>query len=1190
MRQGFPLGVVLLTGWAVIGWDTAGAATDWRANRLTPLTKITVGPADNFEATVARDDGSIYFTQSRNLIPQIYRQDPAGDRAEPLLDEGADAKDPALAPGAERLAVTYFKEDAKGDVCLVPLDTTGAASKPPRCVTDSEGFERSPFWIGSDQLGYLTRPALGAPWRLVAHDLASGETTELHRGNPSGPAASPDGRYIAFNESMGDDRGPGLRLFDRQTGELIDPAPMDLPGITGFVAFGPDGRSLYLARYLNDTSLDQVIDGSDHSVIFRVPVRRLLEAEAPILPEQLTSVRQNCTFPTLSDSRLYMTCAFEGSLDVYAVPQTGTVPQAWGQAKLWEAHRVARTHEARLLLLNTLRYRHDLRGITLIERLLSHHLEIGEVRAALYYVGQIQDRLAENKPVEQPRLQAFYRILAGMLRIRAEKLEQPEGIITARFRQRLAEIRDRVLAELPALADRSTLMAFFEAYVDFEQADAPEALQHLETVSLDGSLFPMERYLVFKLYRMLLEDDDPERLLSLYPAMYNALALPLEARLYYGFNYLRLLARVEREDVPSRRAQIQADLEAIQDPAVAELFVNELDVIELAQRTETSAQAESFRALTGRLKQSRDNVLLRKVMHVRAIQVLGEANQFRFMELLSRHWVTTTNIDEMAFVPVAEQYASITVNKAYGMLVEGAPERAYPTFYSAIRQTNDLEAHYQFVTLGLDPTLDRRDNLERSYAILRDQGLLGDNGHYVKALRALIEADPGDAQGYRAALETAAAELEKLQSRGLSPAIKELLQGYVDHEMLRLTQDRYALDTALFEQAHHHYMLALDLGFDNGRVLAATYENLGWLHFRVRNYALAAGFLRDRLELPFADAQDERSARWMAARAFFFNQETEAAKGQAEEALALAQEADVASVAPFREKAAFYALQAEAWDEAIRHYERLLNDQAATLSAINRAKAELGLGYARVQRAEPEAARGSLQAVLEQVPDLEPQPASNQRLIPFQPRRLELLSLGLLAGLATDPAERAELLARRIQILEAIKGEAETFAYQETDRLAFIVKAQQQRAAAFESLGRMDALQDAAVGFLETARRWSKAADDPAGPVIHRSLVNYLALGVSHPQLEAPGWLDDQVEAAREALRNAPYAAPAVIAKEAELGLLWSAYRARRGEGRFEANAVLRRDRVAGLAADQPDRHATLKQLAAGLEQAVAGP
>lgn len=1160
LQQAWPLAALIL----VIPFTAPSAATDWAANRLISLDKVTVGPADNFEATIAPDGSLLYFTQARNQIPHVYRQGTDSALAEPLLGGEIDTKDPALQPNGKHLAVTSLRYDARGDICLVALHDTARL----QCLTEPGAYEREPFWLDNTRLGYLQRASADAPWQLVVRNIAAGTTEVLHEGRLSAPSAAPGGRLIAFNEIMAGTERPRLRFYQPATQRLLTPPRFDLPGLTGFTAFATDGETLYFSHYLNDTSLDQRIDGSDHSVIFRIAVDTLLDAEQPPLPEQLTSVAQNCNFPQLTQAHLYLTCAFEGSLDIYRLPRSGAVPADWNRDKLWHAHRVARSHEDRLLLLNTLRFRGQADSRAMLERMLSHHLEIGEYSAGRYYVGQLRDHYRQHGQAE---LAAFYSLLEGLLDIRAAQLELPEGVVTAALRERLAAQR----ATIAASAAPARWRALMQAYLDFAGNQPARIDTRLSRADLANEQLPMARYLHFELYRLWLHKTDPERLLALYPLMYDAAVLSHQARLHYAVDYLRLLAR-QTPQPDSRRAALNTALARLEHSKIRALFQAELNALAVADDRDEAAQNQATSALLEQLKAHRDAILLRNAMHIRAIQILGRAEQFAKMELLSRHWLLTTSIREMAFPHVAEQYSLITLDKAYGMWAEGESLRAFNTFYSAIRQTNDLEAVYQLVRLGLAPRQDLQARLERAITQLEREQLLGQNRAYVNALRLLLTTDAATAEDN---LSEAIDLLQGMTVKGLNPAVKDLLLGYAYHRQLARQQQRYRYDKALFQKAHRHYMLALDLGFDNGRIKAAVWENLARLHFRVHNHALAADFYRERTRLPFLDNADEARVRLAYARALFYVDASEAAWQQAQTALQLATATDSLARGYFLDRAALYALSAQHYQEAIALYDRLLAT-AEPLSPANRAKAHLARGYCHLELGQTDQATADLEQARALNGQLELMPASTERLVAFSPQRQQLIALGLLAQASGAPLEQAKLRQQRMQILQAMDNrQLEALAIENADRLAWLAKDAQQRALALEQAGQPKPAGEAMQAGLDAALDWVKATDNPAGPVIYHSLANYLSFAISHPQLELRHRrLDQALKATRKALTDGPLVAPISRYRDLTLALLWDRYRG-------DEQTHLTTPSAQTLAEEAPDLYAELKALAKGLTQ-----
>ncbi|MBU0675611.1 MAG: hypothetical protein KJ950_13295 [Proteobacteria bacterium] len=1149
-------------------------AVNWRENRLTPLTRLTVGPWDNFEGTVSPEDTALFYVRQSNQVPKIYRRELLRTDEKLLSSLDGDAKDPVLDGEGGRLAITFFGRDAQGDVCVVTL-ADGSLD----CLTTSETVDEAPFWIDDDHLGFLSRVATEPVWQLISYDLTARSSTVLYRGMISAPVASPDMHFIFFNEAEAS--GVSIHGLDLIKGTTLIPPPFDLPGITGFMAFFRGGRDLYFNHYLNDTNGDQVIDGSDHSVAYRISVDQWLSATDPILPEQLTAVDTNCKFPAVTSSNLYLTCAFGGSLDIYRLPLTGAVPPEWIESQLWEAHEAARSYEERLLILNTLRYRHGLGGTEMLERILSNHLEIGELSAASFYGEQLSTWYKEQGNED---LANFHQVLNLILKVRSAKRKVPVGLVTARFEHQVAETRQKI----SGVQGRVNLIALAEAYLAEELDDHAGAQAALKKMDLVGAMLPMERYLTIELYRRILDGDAPAQLLELYPLVFNAPEMSLATRLYYAFLYLENLERVE-VDPAKRIAKLGGQIERAGDSPIADLLRSEGLSVQLGQAEDQKEQTIIFKELSILLKANQDNLLVRRAMHTRAIRILGEAGRFQFMELLSRHWLMTTPMVQMEFYHVARQYALITMGKGYGLLAEGEPAKAYATFYSAIRQTNDLEAHYQFVRLGLDPSLEKRENLDKSYPLLEQEGLIGGNRNYVAALRLVIEGG-ADSKEQDAIFDKALDLLGNMDMEGLNPGMWHLLMGAINHRKLRDSVSGYRYDKELFQKAHYHFMMAYDQARGNERILASVWDNLGRLHFEVRNYALSATFFEQRMHLQFSDPGTEGATRWAYARSLFFINDMTGAQVQAEAALAAARLVEGTDPTPFLEKAAFHAMQAGAYASAAKRYEELLNDPEH-LTGVNRAKALLAYGFSLKQLGEIGKARGVLTALLEITADLRGEPVNAERLIGFFPERLEVLANGFLAGLVEDPKEQAAYRLQRVAYWEQMAGRASELAMDESGLLSALAKDAQLSAIGLEKAGEIEQSAEAMDRSLAAALALVKETGDPNGPVIFRVLVNYLSMGLTHPEAYAqrnPARLGQACSETVQALKGLPYRPAVRVAQQAKLELLWTAYQdivlGMEGDPlKTRLERVMDELKIKGLQSTAPSLYHEIIELVAGL-------
>ncbi len=1159
------------------------AAQDWQNNRLSPLQKITVGPWDNFEASVSRDDQKIYFTRDRNQVPHIFQQQLSSINTEQLIGEQGDAKQPALSPDQTQLAFVFYGHDAQGDVCLQAIGQDEI-----RCITGKNSADSSPFWIGNSELGYLRRDGIDAKQNLVSYSLSDEKNQTIHSGIISSPNASNDGRYIIFNlmknitteASSTDKKTPRiLSVYDRQKQQLIQPPKMDLPGFTGTHTLSVDGQYLYFSHYLNDTNGDQRIDGNDHSILFRLPLLAWLSSREALLPEQLTAVDHNCNFPTLSEQSLYVTCAFEGSLDIYRLPLGGVVPPGWNEQQLEEAHLSARSHADRLLLINTLRYRFQEDDSNLLERLLSNHLEIGELTAAQYYLDQLATLYQTNKP----KLTALYHILHELLMVKSSKQRIPVGIVTARFTRLVSQARNNI----SKLEGTEYFQLYVDSYLDFELGKYSKALHTLKKIDLKQSMLPLERYLIFSLLSQLL-DAEPEQLIHYYSLMYSSTELNQEAKIHYAFNFLKLQQQLE-PDNKKRAIQLDQIMKSDLPEEINVLFKIEQSILIMLNTADQKQQTAAYKTLAKQLKNYRENHYLRKAAHIRAITQLGEAELFQFMELLSRHWLLTTHISEMEFVNTAQQYSIITMDKAYGILASGKPVKAYNTFYSAIRQTNDLEAHYHFITLGLNPVLNKQDNLAQAYELFEEKKLIGENRHYGTALKMVIQAQSAPKQAAKL-WQQALSELAQVQFSGVNPAMLDLLTGYIYHQQLLASKEGYNYDRLAYQKAHYHYMIALDLGRENHRIIASVYENAAWLQFDTGQYAYSADLFSQRFKLGFASNEAHLSVLWAAARASFYANDNQTAAQYSEQALTLAQQMRTRELNPFVEKAAFYAQQSEQYPTAIAHYQTLFNNDAR-LTGHNRSKVLLSYAFALMKNKEFEASRERLNELLSFSVGLSTEAASSTLLLPLISQRQQLLAYGFLANMATTAAEKIKYLQRRIAILESLKGDTEKLGYTEVERTAFLSKDYLKLALSFEKNGQFIQLRDATLKSLDTAMLWSIEFDDAAGPVIYHSLVNSLSLAISHADTfskTSPEVLTAQVTSTLDTFNSMTFRSPSIIVQHTKLQLLWHAYRAivlKQDKSLLgqRLNEVLEEKNVLVLGRTQPSSYEELKIISQNL-------
>ena len=1171
--------LLLLLG--ITAANTAPAADiDWRNNRILPLEKVTVGPTDNYQAVIDTDKDVIFYTRHQNLLSSLVKQSLTTGISSNLLPSDYDSKDPALSPNAQQLALTLFRFDALGDVCLLPLNETlkGKKEGELRCITKSGSREWQPFWVNNQTLGYLRHEISKSTTELVLHSLTDNTQQVLLSGQISAPAASADGKWIIYNRERTSAKQSGLYLYNLATKKEQGPIQLDLPGNSSFARFDSQQAFIYFSHYLNDTNNDQQIDAQDHSVLFRLPLAQALDTSKKHLPEQLTSVAQNCSFPTLTTQKLYMTCAFEGSLDNYRMPLTGQVPATWQATEINLAHAQAASYEARLLLLNTLRYRQQTTSPELLERLLSNHLALNEFTAASYYVQQLAEVYKG-----QVDLAEFFQNLTLLLQLQAKQRLQPQGLLTAEFRQQLQEEQKK----LATTTRNPQNLALFQAWISFlaqQPKAAQEALTKLKQQKNLQLVHPLQLYLQLEVSRQLLANQ-PLTLEALFAEALNLSKISTEARLFYAFQWLKIL---HNPSLALTSAQQQKRLQTMANQVIDErvkvLLLNEVDLLKLIAATEFEIERSYFTSISERLNPSKEDAQLRRLAHLRAIQLTGLAEKYNFMELMSRHWLTHTQISDPGFAQTAEYYASINLSRAYGSLQQQENMSALNTFYALIRQTSDPEAIYQLITLGLELDESLKPRMELLLNQVMAEGLIDRNDPLAATTLELLQNPAIKLER----LEELAKNLQGYQPKGLNRGAADLLTGSLYHRLLLKTQGGYSHNTHYYQQAHYHYMLGLDLAWNNPRSEAALLNNLGQLHLSVRNYGLASEFFTLRLQLPFITTEEQLLTHWQLAKSLFYSNRMRAASHQAELALTLSQQTSKADQLIALEKAGFYALQAENFPLALKHYQALLQTKA--LSGLNLTKAEFSLAYLNFKLGNQAPAEVGFKRVLEQLPSLSAAAFKVGDQPRFSPERLSLQSYGFLAQLAKSPEEKLNWLEKRMQLLTGLKIKDLRYGFDEENRLSQLIQAQLQAAVLLEKLQRPEQLAQQMQTNLASLGDWQKNGGSVISQPVLQSVYNYLVLAASYPDAFAkePKQLAELLKKIQKEWVVEPETPAYNQAQQLKLNLLTAGYKfglqQLTSQGlAAELEALKVGANWQGLAVTRPDLHQELQALAAGL-------
>lgn len=1164
--------------------------------RLLPLTKLTVGPDDQYDSAVSPDGRLLVFTHKADLASNLQAQDLQSGEVKDLLPPNADSQEPAFGLN-DQLAFTYFKFDARGDICFTTLSGTSPGlplktldTNSIRCLNRAasatvaagataqrNGFGRSnPFWASATELGFLERDISRQTSRIVIENINTGQQTIVAEGRLESPTMKPGGKYLAYSEQSDTDRR--LVLVE------LSPSPVgskpqvrsrqivrvDLPGISGFPAISNDERYLYFSHYLNDTNDDRSIDGNDNAVVFRAPIAQLLSSQTrlahpdrPILPEQLTSVETSCSFPKPAQDSVFLTCAFEGSLDIYRIPSTGIVPSDWDEARLENALQTSRTYQDRILLLNTLKRLQQKnpsleKTRVLDDRLLVNHLYADDTVAASWYLQKLEQTPETATPTRKDP--SFHSLLRLYLEGRGLKKAQPSETISREFQERILAL-DRKAARIEGEPRfRAIVRGLLHGFIHQEHESESfvqqiKKAQQSKQTKFNNKERPLERYFQFELERDIHQRGLPAslpRLIEAYRRMIAAPGLPDESRIYYAVALLEQLQTQEREQNQKleRTKQIAILEKASQGlpPSATALLKSEAVVLRLIDASDDKAKLGVYRELDALMSQTRGDYFLRKALYVRAIVNFARATEFKYLSLVATNWLKYTNQEDTEFAYAREVFSTASLDQAYSHLGKGNLALAGNFFYESLSFTDDLESHIGY--LRAMTQRGQRSAINERYKNLHQRRFVDDNMKFVEAMLILIDAE-STATGNRSAdTSSLDAAIEKLEamSQDRDSAVRHLVLGFCYMDKLLRTSTALDFDAELFQKSHRSLMLAFDLGRDNVRVKASALMNLGILHQRVQNHGLAARFFSLRKSLGFTSEEERARFEALYARSLGHSRHSDQAA------------AEIASLpkplltAPLLERQAFHSMNAGKYQDAARLYGELLSkvnskvsQEVRVMGDANLARIHLSYGYSLLKLKRPDEAKAALQQALVHVSGLKREPRGTSRATEFDPRRLQIIAYGFLSQVGSS-AERAAALEKRLALLDDASDlidDANAARIQALTRFAELVTPMDpvRAAHAMNEVSRLVGEYGEANGYV--------------GATVFKALTNTLAHAILHPaaysqsqsqmQSQAPSQAETKrlrsvVEACVRAYDAQKIAQPMLDYQKLKLRILWAGY------------------------------------------------
>ncbi len=310
--------------------------------RLALAQPVTFDAAIHLGPEVSGPAGLLLYVSDRGGNWDLWARPLAGGLAQVLTDGAGKDEQPAVSPGGQWVAFVSNQFDPHGDIYRLALQKTGLEDFQGARQLDRlprpQAADASPAWLSEDEILFSSQ--VEGLWRLFrarwperGAALGPGQARELSKREVRSPALAPASakgapRVLAFVAAGGE--GPSAVYISLLPDGRQELAPVRAsPGapIEGYPAWGAleeDGTAwLYYARYLDDTTLDGLLDTNDNPSLWRVRVA--LGASPQVLgpAEPLTEAGAYDVAPKPSPYGLYFTRQEGGQVSVYRLPLSG---------------------------------------------------------------------------------------------------------------------------------------------------------------------------------------------------------------------------------------------------------------------------------------------------------------------------------------------------------------------------------------------------------------------------------------------------------------------------------------------------------------------------------------------------------------------------------------------------------------------------------------------------------------------------------------------------------------------------------------------------------------------------------------------------------------------------------------------------------------------------------------------------
>jgi hypothetical protein len=1015
--------------------NPAASAKHGPSQGLIRPRRITIGDHNHFMGVLGPGARYIYYVTDEYNSYDLFIQSPLTSSGKPLFEAFGDIVWPAISPDGRELAYIRYEKEARGDACRRRIASNGKARNKREDCRETDEADLQIYWRHDGRLGVLMREELHGDHVLL--DGAFEKHPTRKDANVVGFALSPDDRWVAFVPLSKRREDIGVSFSNQISTEGIQirravPGAEDiaydpeLPGVSAYPSFSPDGSHLYFSQFLNDTNRDGRIDGDDNGVVFRVPFFGDGEQPELGLPQQLTNARWNCHYPSVRQEAMAVTCGIEGNLHIYILPPSGAVPAEWDQARIAaQAEKVQNPWNALLLRQHLLVAANDaderseeLKALTRL------HLGLREFEAAIHYA-ELRKKLLESSGVADP----WSELMILYARHRRADRGLSQGVLSEEF------VRESMAAGAAAEAiDReqspnvAALRSLVLARIRGDAGDKEGAAEQLASVELNGvddeSVVDFAQQELDRFYG-LLADYETRLRRSKEAALHPASSVTQSLR--HSRAFLDLLQRGRPKE--ERLGRLVEAREAVPEESRLAMALD----LEIALHALTPENAVAVEEEIVRLYTSTNNAHVRRYIVVSALRASQREGVESLQQSLTERWVESIDSGDPERETSTALYEIVVMERAYGAFSSGDFETAAEYFDRARRITGSPAAHAGWIDsqLALGAT-DVRGAYKRYFREDPD----GPPAYHAPGNREFVEAyilarDLGSIER-NAELSKTVDRVQELLRRAIEEdphqAVVHLLLAHALHHRGMRVGSREDTSSAV-----RHYFLAEDLAARRPRVRAPVHAGMALAQASLGNHRRALRDYEARFELPFTSKEEEIGLLIAYARSLFHVNQKPRAIQVLRVALLLADETE--ELGRFQplvlDRLALYELDAGEMDAALETHSNLaqsLDSHPEVDSAVNEVKTKARLAAAHLAADHPAEAFGFASEGRQHLaaadplrpPDIDRRPRPVTHEFVYDEDQLLTLLAGLEASAARQLADwnaaRESLLVRKRQL------------------------------------------------------------------------------------------------------------------------------------------------------------------------------